>query len=181
MKKLRSIILLFIAGLAIVGMSLAAPAPVTVSTTGTVPSVMSFTAPNGGTMPSLNPSSTQPITLGDSFSVSCNGPFAVNAVTAADFPLAANGKMVEWDPLSLHPLNLNPDGHILGNAMELKGTGSPNIGDHTFQAINVKLVESAGCGPTTYTFNWAQNVLWSDYPETPYKIYVTFSLNPVIT
>lgn len=170
MKKLQSLILLLVIGYVAVGISFAA----NVQATAEVKSVMSWTPPHGGAFPAkLDPSVDQPQKMGDSFIAGCNGPFEVVAESDDSWPLAATGKMVEWD-LSL----INPDGHILGTPMHLVGA---DIGDKNLGAILVKLVESDGQAPKTYNFDWSQTTLWSDYPEKPYTLTVKFNLNPIIT
>lgn len=150
-------------------------ASTTVTTTATVDSSISWTGPSGVTFtPNLKASLGQPQQQADSFVAGCTGPFEVVAEASDDWALAATGKMVEWDDI----LGIKFDGHILGTPMHLIGT---EIGDKNLGAIKVQLLESAGNAPQTYNFKWSQTVLWTDYPETPYKLKVKFSLNPIYT
>lgn len=168
-----SILALLFAGLVLIGGASAASSDVTV--TGTVPSLLTFTPPQGGNMPTLTPAVAQPIVKPDSFQIQCNGAYTVTATAQAD-TMAANGHMLEWDPVAILWVN---NGHMLQNSMHLIGTGTGAFGDKDLAVIGVELVSGTGTPLTTYNFNWAQTVTWNDYPDTPYSIEVTFEASRV--
>ena len=170
--KLNMLALLIVAGLVLIGSASAASSDITV--TGTVPSILQFTPPVGGAMPTLTPDTAQPITKPDSFSIKCNGAYIVTASAEAD-TMAANGHMLEWDPILLWVNN----GHMLQNSMHLVGTGTDAFGDKDLAVIGVELVSGTGTPLKTYNFNWAQTVSWADYPDTPYSLEVEFAANRV--
>jgi len=166
-------ILALLAGLVLIGSAAAISNDVTIQ--GTVPSILSFTPPVGGSMPTLTPAVAQPITKPDSFAIQCNGAWVVTATSEADV-MAANGHMLEWDPLLVLWVT---NGHMLQNSMHLVGTGTNAFGDKDLAVIGIELVSGTGTPLTTYNFNWAQTVSWADYPDTPYNLKVEFSANRV--
>ena len=168
--QLNKLVLFLIAGLVLVGFAAA-----DTEISGAVPSCMQFNAPAGGSMGTLTPEASQPITKADSFSIKCNGAYEVTA-TAQETWMAANGHMQEWDTQALFwPAN----GHQLETPMHLIGTGPDGFGDKNLAVIGIQLVSGTGTPLTTYNFNWAQTVTWNDYPDTPYNLKVEFAANRV--
>ena len=165
------ILAMLLAGLVLIGCAAAAD----VTVTGTVPSILTFVPPVGGAMPSLTPEAAQPITKADSFQIKCNGAYIVTASAEAD-TMAANGHMLEWDPINLFWVN---NGHMLQNSMHLIGTGTGAFGDKDLAVIGVELVSGTGTPLTTYNFNWAQTVTWNDYPDVGYNLEVEFQASRV--
>ncbi len=172
--KLSYWALLLLAGFVSIGVSLAVD--YSVETSGNVPSILVFTPPAGGAMPSLTPEAGQPITKADQFKVKCNGPFDVNAVAQPTW-MAANGKMTHWDTmLGIYPVN----GKQLNTPMHLVGTGTGSFGDKDLGQVTVQLLSGTGTPETTYSFDWSQTVSWSDYPDNNYKLDVIFGCQRVV-
>jgi hypothetical protein len=168
--QLSKLVLLLVAGLVLVGYGMAAP----VEVTGTVPSLTQFIQPAAGSLGTLSPEAS-PVTKADSFSVKCNGAYVVTA-TAQPTWMAANGHMQEWDTqLLIFPAN----GHQLQKSLHLIGTGPSAFGDKDLAVIGTQLATGTGTALKTYNFNWAQEVTWEDYPDTPYNLKVEFALTRV--